>query len=176
MDQALEFNFWAAVVAGIAGGAVMSLLMTMARKKGMTSMDIAVIEGAFFTDDRDKAKKIGMFMHLVVMSGIVFGSIYAALYAGFDISDDNAWWWGLIFGAVHGVVAGVGMAMMPMMHPKMSREPVTAGAGGRGGGEHLELTPPGPFGKNMGKATPVGLVMNHMVYGLVVGLVYGAIV
>lgn len=163
----MELEFLPAVIAGIAGGVVMSVMMAMARGAGLTTMDMALIEGAFFTDDERKAKVIGGFMHVVVMSGVVFGSIYAVLFAAFDVGDSNAWWYGLIFGVVHGLIAGVGMAMMPMIHPKITREPVPAGAT-----DGLRLPPPGPFAVNMRKPTPVGLVMGHILFGLVVGLVY----
>jgi hypothetical protein len=167
----MEFEFLPAVIAGFAGGLVMTVMMTMARSAGLTRMDMSLIEGAFFTDDEGKAKAIGAFMHLVVMSGLLFGSIYAVLFSAFDVASDDAWWYGLAFGGVHAVVAGVGMAMMPMMHPKMTSEPVPAAATSR-----LRLQPPGPFAVNMGKPTPVGLIMAHVAYGLVVALVYAALV
>jgi hypothetical protein len=172
MEQALQFEFWPAVIAGIAGGSLMSVMMAMARAAGTTTMNISLIQGAYFTDDRKSANAIGLFMHIVVMSGLVFGSIYAALYAGFEIQGEDAWWWGLIFGAVHAVVAGIGMAMMPMMHPKIHRQPVPSAATGH----DLEIQAPGLFGANTGKATPVGLIMTHLAYGVVVGLVYAALV
>lgn len=167
----MEFEFSPAVIAGIAGGVVMSVMMAMARAAGLTSMNMSLIEGALFTDDEGKAKVIGAVMHLVVMSGILFGSVYAILFAAFDVEAGNAWWYGLTFGAVHAVVAGIGMAFMPMTHPRMASEPVAEGAS-----SGLRLSPPGPFGANMGKPTPVGMVMAHVVYGLVVGLVYSALV
>ena len=165
----MEFDFWSAVIAGIAGGVVMTAMMMMAKAAGLTRMDMALIEGSMFTGDAGKAKVIGMFMHLIIMSGVVIGSIYAALFAGFDVSESNAWWYGLVFGAVHGVIAGMAMVMMPAMHPRMSAQPST-GSGG------LHLDPPGLFAHNMGKATPAGLMMAHMVYGLVLAIVYAALV
>ena len=164
----MDFDFWSAVVAGIAGGVVMTAMMTMAKAAGLTRMDMALIEGSMFTGDAAKAKALGLFMHLIVMSGVVFGSIYAALLAGFDVSEVNAWWYGIIFGGVHGIIAGLAMVMMPAMHPRMS-----AGASS-GGGVHLD--PPGLFAHNMGKATPIGLVVGHVLYGLVFALVYAALV
>jgi hypothetical protein len=165
----MGFELWPALVAGFAGGMVMTAMMTMMRKAGKTEMDMALLQGAMFTGDAGKARAIGMFTHLVMMSAVVFGSIYALLFAWFGISAGNAWWVGAAIGLVHGLIAGMAMAMMPMMHPRMSSgTPATAGSGSA-----LRLEPPGLFAKNYGSATPPGVVMAHIVYGLVVGLVYG---
>jgi hypothetical protein len=173
----MDFQFWPAVVAGFAGGAVMTVVMTMMRKSGKTEMDMALIEGTMFTGDRDKAKTLGTMMHLIVMSALVIGSVYAALFALFDVDSSNAWWIGALFGVAHGLLAGVMMGMMPKMHPRMAD---SAEASDRGRHEDsdgsLLLKPPGVFAKNYGKATPVGVVMVHVIYGLVTGLVYGLLV
>jgi hypothetical protein len=164
----MGFGFWPAVLAGLAGGLVMTAMMTMMRKAGKTEMDMALLQGTMFTGDSAKARPIGLMMHLVVMSALVFGSIYALLFAWLDVGTGNAWWTGALIGLVHGVVAGAVMAMMPAMHPRMH-----AGAiAGSPSGPDVELKPPGPFAKNYGTATPAGLIMAHVVYGLVVGLVY----
>jgi hypothetical protein len=38
-------------------------------------------------------------MHLVVMSALVIGSIYAVLFAWLDVEAGNAWWSGLSSGS-----------------------------------------------------------------------------
>jgi hypothetical protein len=173
----MDFQFWPAVVAGFAGGAVMTVVMTMMRKSGKTEMDMALIEGTMFTGDRDKAKALGAMMHLVVMSALVIGSVYAALFALFDVDSSNAWWIGALFGVVHGLMAGVMMGMMPKMHPRMRESDESSDLGRHEGSDgSLLLKPPGVFAKNYGKATPVGIVMVHVIYGLVTGLVYGLLV
>jgi hypothetical protein len=173
----MDFQFWPAVVAGFAGGAVMTVVMMMMHKSGKTEMDMALIEGAMFTGDRDKAKPLGLMMHLVVMSALVIGSVYALLFAVFDVDSSNAWWVGALFGVAHGLLAGVMMAMMPKLHPRMAD---SADSDDRGRHESsdgsLLLKPPGVFAKNYGKATPGGLLMVHVLYGLVTGLVYGLLV
>ncbi|PZG01741.1 hypothetical protein [Micromonospora deserti] len=166
----MGFEFVPAVLAGIVGGAVMSGLMAVMRRAGKTSMDISLIEGAMFTGDPGRAKGIGVFIHLVVLSGVVFGSIYALLFVAFDVAAVNAWWVGALIGVVHGVGAGLAMGMLQAVHPRM---PATASAGHGGG---LRLDPPGPFAKNYGAATAPGMLMVHVVYGAVVGLVYALIV
>jgi hypothetical protein len=174
----MEFEFWPAVVAGFTGGAVMSLLMAMMRRAGKTEMDMGLIEGAMFSGDRSTAKGIGEMMHLVVFSALIIGSVYAALFAWLDVSEGNAWWVGALLGVVHGLIAGMVMAMMPAMHPRMPGGVETSAAQAADGtaGGTLLLKPPGLFAKNYGAATPAGVVMVHVAYGLVVGLVYGLLV
>lgn len=160
-----DLQWWPAVIGGFVGGLVMTMMMTMARKTGATRMDMELMEGAFFTGDAPKARAIGSFMHLVVLSALFFGTIYALLFAAFDVQPSDAWWWGAIFGAVHGVLAGMAMGMMPLMHPRMGPEPVPATPG-------VHLDPPGLFAKNYGAMTPAGELMAHVLYGTVLGLVY----
>ncbi|OMQ16649.1 hypothetical protein A7K94_0201010 [Modestobacter sp. VKM Ac-2676] len=166
----MDFEFWPAVLAGLAGGVVMSALMAMMRKAGKTQMDMALIEGAMFTGDRGRAKVIGLMMHLVVLSALVIGSLYALLFTWLEVESGNAWWVGGLLGIAHGLIAGVAMAVLPAVHPRMHAGASTAPADVSG--SPVELEPPGAFAKNYGGATPPGLVMAHVVYGLVVGLVY----
>jgi hypothetical protein len=166
----MEFAFWPAVLAGFVGGLVMTAMMTMMRQAGKTKMDMALLQGAMFTDERGKARAIGLFAHLVMMSALAFGSLYAVLLAVFDVASGDAWWVGALIGLLHGILAGMAMGMMPALHPRMRAE-AGAAVGGRSA-HSLELDPPGLFAKNHGSATPAGIVLAHVVYGLVVGLMY----
>lgn len=110
-----------------------------------------------------------------VFSGVVYGSLFTAF-------DDDSWWVGLRIGVVHALIAGVMfMPMMPKVHPRMSLQPVGAGTPDDGRtvavDDRGEVTVPAPgvLGKNWGAMTPVGFVMGHAVYGLVLALVYGAV-
>lgn len=165
----MGFELLPALAAGFVGTVVMTAMMSMAKTAGMTEMDMLLIQGAMVTGDRAKAKLIGLFTHVVMIGAIVFGSLYAILFSALDVSEGDAWWVGAVIGAAHGVVAGVAMAMMPAMHPRMGGQP-------RPGDPGVHLAAPGPFAKNYGPATPAGLVMVHVAFGLVLGLVYGWLV
>jgi hypothetical protein len=102
--------------------------------------------------------------------------VYAALFALFDVDSSNAWWIGALFGVAHGLMAGVMMGMMPKMHPRMGESDDAPDRGHESSDGSLLLKPPGVFAKNYGTATPVGIVMAHVIYGLVTGLVYGLLV
>lgn len=145
--------------------------MNMAKAAGMTEMDMALIQGSMVSGQRGTAKAIGLFTHLVVMSAVVFGIIYGLLFSALGIQENNAWWVGALFGAIHGMIAGMAFAMMPAMHPRMGKQPKSGSRDGE-----LQLAPPGLFGKNYGSMTPAGVLMAHIVFGLVLGFVYGLLV
>lgn len=171
----MEFQIWQALLAGLTGTIAMTLLMRMSIAMGMTNMPpMPLIQGAMATDDPDTAKKIGMFTHVIVMGTVVFGLIYAALFAALGTAG---WLTGLIIGAIHGVVAGAFMKMMGQTHPRM--EPIANFTGDttwRHEEGRLRIAKPGLFAINYGGATPMGLLMAHAVYGLVLGAVYAALV
>jgi hypothetical protein len=144
-----------AIIAGLAGTAVMTVLMYMAKAMGMP-MDIPRILGLMFTKPENKTSTyvIGLMTHFV--NGAVFAVIYAFL---FTILSLSGWTWGLVFGAVHGIVVGIAMGMMHAVHPNM--------------GPGKELPALGLFARNISSMAPVGLIMLHLVYGAIVGAVYG---
>jgi hypothetical protein len=136
---------WYAMLGGFLGGVVMSVMTAVARKQDITQMSIRVIEGAIFTGNADKARKIGLFTHVVVMSAIVIGGIYGLLFLLFDVSPGNAWWVGALFGVAHGLIGGVVVGAAPKMHPRMGGAGV---APALASGSDIHLSSPGPFAHN----------------------------
>jgi len=133
-----------------------------------------LVTGSMASGDRSTAIRMGAVMHYLVMGTVVFGITYGGLFAAFD---EDAWWFGAVLGLAHGVLVGlVFMPLMPMMHPRMSRSSSAAAAGGgtvraeTGGG--VQLSAPGVFGKDWGAMTAPGLLGGHVVYGVVLALVY----
>lgn len=163
----MKFQFWPAVLGGLAGGTVMSVMTAMARKKGLTGMSITVIEGGLFTGDGDKARKIGLFTHVIVMSALIIGSIYGLLFAWFEVAPENAWWVGALFGLVHGTISGFVIGMLPKVHPRVGGPGVAPAEAGH----NFHLATPGLFAHNYGSKTPPMLMMGHLLYGLIVGAV-----
>lgn len=147
----MEFELLPALIAGFIGTVAMTLGMTMGKSMGMTTMDIALISGGMLLGDERKARRAGMFIHFVVMGTVVFGSVYALL---FQALDSAGWTTGLAIGLAHAAV-----------HPRM--QPLAEG---------FRLDPPGIMGVNYGRGTPLGLLMGHAIYGVVVALVYSALV
>jgi uncharacterized membrane protein YagU involved in acid resistance len=177
----VEFYRGAALVAGFAGAVVMSLVMAGARAARLTGMpSMPILLGSMMAARRSIARPIGPVIHYIVLSTVVFGLIYAALFTAFDSAS---WWVGALIGLVHGVVVGaVVMPMMPAVHPRMRREPAMVPVGGGPPqavvgypGGTVELTAPGFMARAYGAMTPAGLVIAHVVYGIVVAIVYSAL-
>lgn len=146
--------------------------MKMAGAAGMTQMPpMELISGSMLTGDETKAKQRGVVVHWLMMGTVVFGLGYALI---FSVVGSAGWLLGLGIGVAHGLVVGLMMAVMPVMHPRMSGPapaggPVTLDAAG------VHLSAPGLFGAAWGGMTPVGMIMGHAVYGVVVALVYQAL-
>lgn len=101
-------------VGGLAGTAIMTMMMYIAPRMGMPKMDMPRMLGTMFISKEGSATALGMVIHL--MMGAIFAIIYAWLWSlGLGSAT---WWWGLIFGAVHGIVAVVMMPVMLRMHPR----------------------------------------------------------
>ena len=147
-------NVLSAVIAGIAGTIAISMVMGLAPMMGMPKMDIVDMLSTMFGKPN---KVLGWMMHL--MMGVVFALIYAFLWSR-GLGSSN-WLFGLIFGAVHWLIVGVIMAMIPIMHVGIKNGDVEA---------------PGMWMTNQGGILAfVGGLMGHMVFGLVVTLVYNLI-
>lgn len=170
----VELDIVGALIAGFVGTVVMSLLMNGSKAAGMTDMPpMPLVMGSMVSGERKTAMGIGAVLHFIVMGTVVFGLAYAALFTALD---DDSWWTGLVIGVVHGLVVGaMAMPMMPRMHPRMDD---ATGGGPAGGNTVVEtaggvrVAAPGLLGRRWGGMTPVGLVMGHAVFGLVVALVY----
>jgi uncharacterized membrane protein YagU involved in acid resistance len=149
-------NILGAIVAGIVGTIVMTIVMVMAPKMGMPKMDIVGMLGSMFSAEGNRS--VGMVIHL--MMGVVFAIIYALLWqAGIG---SVGLLWGVIFGAGHWLVSGAMMAGMGMMHAGVKAGTVNA---------------PGIYMTNNGGIMAfMGGLIGHVIFGLVVALVYGAFV
>ena len=148
-------NIVAAIVAGLVGTAAMSLLMVMGPKMGLPKMAIWEMLGSMF--DSHGNNTLGWMAHF--MMGAVFALIYAALWsAGLGAPTLIG---GILFGAVHFVVVGLMLGGIPMMHAGIKAGTVQA---------------PGVLMLNGGIMGLMGGLVGHILYGLVVALVYAAIV
>lgn len=174
----MEFELGPALVAGFVATVVMSALVTMSKRMGLTDMPpFPLVTGTMFSGVEDKARRIGGLIHYGMMGTVVFGVAYALV---FDAAGSASWAAGLVTGLAHGVLVGLIMPMMPLMHPRMERSLATVGAGSGTVGHtpdgEVRLAEPGFFGSGWGAMTPFGILMGHAVYGLVVALVYDALI
>ena len=158
----MEFELGTAVVAGLAGTAVMTMMLYMGFMLGIR-MDMPMMLGTMFLPRGAAAWLLGLVMHF--MMGVAFFVGYAIIFDVVAIEETFAGW-GIVFGLAHGTMTGAAMGMMNVMHPRME---ISAGQGGAGA-----LQAPGFFGLRVSAVAPVAILMLHAVYGLVGGAVYGA--
>jgi hypothetical protein len=144
-------NVFDAIIAGLVGTVAISMVMAMAPKMGMPKMDIVDMLSTMFGKPN---RTLGWMMHF--MMGIIFALIYSFIWS---IGVGSATWlFGLIFGAIHWLIVGMVMGMIPMMHVGIKN--------GEVGAPGLWMT------NNGGLMAFVGGLMGHMVFGLVVALIY----
>jgi uncharacterized membrane protein YagU involved in acid resistance len=153
---------WASwIVWGFAATIVLTILLAGSQGLKLTRMNVPLLLGTMFSPDRDKAKWIGIFMHIV--NGFIFSFIYVA---AFNVWGGPNVWKGAIIGFVHATfVLTVGLPNLPGIHPRMA-------------GEHFgptvvkQLEPPGFFSLNYGAQTPISVILAHMVFGMILGHFY----
>ena len=149
-------NLLNAVIAGLVATIVFTMILMMAPKMGMPKMDIVSLLGSMFSAKSNQI--LGWMMHL--MMGVVFALIYAFLWS--NGIGAATWTFGLVFGAIHWLIVGMAMAMIPMMHVGIKSGAVQA--------PDLWMT-----GNGGGVMAFMGGLVGHAIFGAVVALVYAAL-
>ena len=159
----MEIYWGEAVLAGVVGAALMAVAMLAGKVMGLATDIIRVIGLFFFAPEASKALiyGVGLVVHFAV--GAVFGIVYAILFTAVGVQNviGLAGLWGILFGVLHAMVIGALAGILPAVHPRMST-----------GGGPGELRAPGVFGRNIGVAMPVALILLHVIYGVTAGLFY----
>ena len=155
---------WASwIVWGFAATIVLTTLMASTQALGLTRMNLPYLLGTMVTADRDRAKALGVLVH--VINGWVFSLVYVF---AFHVWGGATWWKGAAIGLVHSLfVLAAAMPTMPGMHPRMASET-------RGPTVVRQLEPPGFFGMNYGYRTPLSIVVAHLAFGIILGTFYRA--
>lgn len=146
---------------GFAATVVLTSVMAGSQGIGMTRMNVPYLLGTMVTPDRDRAKALGVGLHL--LNGWVFSAFYVA---AFHLWNGPAWWKGAAIGLVHAAfVLVVAMPAMPGLHPRMASE-------SRGPTVVRQLEPPGFLALHYGIQTPISIVVAHVLFGIVIGGFY----
>jgi len=159
----MDYDIVAAVVASLVATGVMTAMMYMGRAMmpAQMPMNILYMMGSMMSSMMSRSSGplylMGFMMHFGM--GVIYAIVHTSLYQAFGLESELLVW-GLLFGAVHWVVASMGMGMMGSMHPRI-----------RDG----ELAAPGAFLKNYPMMSVVGFFMLHLIFGLIVGSVYEAL-
>jgi uncharacterized membrane protein YagU involved in acid resistance len=154
-------NWGSWLVWGFAATVVLTSVMAGSQGLGLTRMNIPYLLGTMITPDRDRAKAVGVVIHLI--NGWAFSLLYVA---AFHMWGGPTWWRGAAIGLVHAVfVLVAALPAMPGIHPRMASE-------SRGPTVVRQLEPPGFAGLHYGIQTPISIVIGHLVFGLVLGVFY----
>jgi hypothetical protein len=151
------------IAGALAGGLVGTIVLTsgslLAQHLGWTRMDIPLLLGTIFSQERSRASAIGYAIHFV--NGLVFALAYGLV---FEATGRAGWLFGLLLGAVHGVFAGGGLlnVLLPAVHPRMGKPWTDARS-------TPVLEPPGFLLSNYGRGTLVATFVLHLAYGAIVG-------
>ena len=152
-------TLWGALAGGFVGTIVLTSGLRVAQELGWTRMDIPLLLGTVFTDDRDRATVIGVAVHF--LNGLLFALGY---YAIFRAVDQAGWLFGAALGVVHGALAGGVLVtlLLPAVHPRM-------GTPWSDAEETPLLEPPGFLLVNYGRRTALWTLIGHVAFGAIVG-------
>ena len=150
---------WGALAGGFVGTIVLTSGLRVAQELGWTRMDIPLLLGTVFTDDRDRATVIGVAVHF--LNGLLFSLGY---YAIFKAVDQAGWLFGAALGVVHAALAGGVLVtlLLPAVHPRM-------GTPWSDAEETPLLEPPGFLLVNYGRRTALWTLIGHVAFGAIVG-------
>lgn len=149
-------NIIRALLAGLAGTVAFTALIYAGPSMGLPRMDIATMLGTMFVANPGAAFAPGLAMHLMI--GLVLALGYAFLFAHW--LPGRPWLRGALYGLVPwAMMMVVVLPMLGLVHPL-----VRAGM----------MPAPGLFLSGMGTVmAPLGGLIGHLVYGAVLGAVYG---
>jgi hypothetical protein len=152
-------TIWGALAGGFVGTLVLTTILRAASELRLTRIDLPFLLGTMVTTDRKRAKALGYLLHFF------FGFSFALGYFAIFRSVGRAGWLaGAMLGLLHGAFAGTALVneLLPVVHPRMG-DPSTAAD------RVALLEPPGFMMMNYGIATPVVMLIAHVVYGAIVG-------
>jgi hypothetical protein len=153
----MDWAGWA--LFGVVATTALTGVLIAAQMAGLTRLDIPLVLGTLVTDDPDRARVAGFFLHLGVGEGFALG--YAAAFA---LLGEASWWIGGLLGLLHGVVAlTVIVPLLPGVHPRMA----SPRAGLR---SSAALEPPGFLAVNYGPETPLVTLLAHVAFGCALGI------
>jgi hypothetical protein len=152
-------SVWGALAGGAIGTVVVSTGLQLAQAAGWTRMDMPLLFGTAFVEDRNRARAVGTVINLVY--GLLFSLVYAGVFAAVGRAG---WLFGLALGAVHaGLVGGpLTNVLLPAVHPRMGKAWSDAA-------ETPLLEPPGFMLANYGGRTIIVTTLLHLAYGAIVG-------
>lgn len=150
---------------GFVATAGMTVILYGSQGLGLSRLSLPFLFGTFVTGNRHRANLWGFVLYL--LGGWLFAIVYFLLFN--SVGRAGAWL-GLLVGVVHGIfLLTVFLPLLPHIHPRMAT--VYDGPTLK-----QRLQPPGFFGLNYGRRTPLITLLGQAVYGLLLGIFYGQVV
>lgn len=143
---------------GLIATVAMTTILQGSQGLGLSRLSLPFLVGTVFTANRNRAVVVGFVAY------VIGGWLFAMLYFLFFASIGRATWWlGALLGCVHGILLLVGaLPLLSYAHPRMASEH-------DGPRRTYLLEPPGFFGLNYGRQTPVTTLLAQTVYGATLG-------
>jgi hypothetical protein len=132
-----------AIIAGSTGRMAMILLIYIGPFIRLPRIDVVSMLGSLAASSKEAAVTLGGAIHFSL--GILFAIIYAALWT-VGIGGPT-WYWGIVFGTVHGLLVIIMLLVARQMFPLLS--------------QHFNTL-----------TVMIAILLNHIVFGLVVAVVY----
>jgi hypothetical protein len=137
--------FW-----GFVASSALVAIESVAQSLGLTRLNLPLLLGTALTPDRDRARAIGVLLHVVAMAFL----------------GGPSWNHGAIIGLAHALlICVIGLQILPGIHPRMASET-------HGPSATRMLEPPGFMGLNYGLSTPVSVFVTHAIFGIIMGAFY----
>lgn len=139
---------------GVLAGAAMSVMMAFARMLGLP-IRMELLLGTLFVSPGPAAWIIGLVVFLAGcgLIGLVYGLAFEHIAHHADAKT------GLAFSLIHIVVGGATLGALPVIHPRVTEM----------------MSAPGAYLSNLGLAGILAFVALHMLYGSLVGGLYGPV-
>lgn len=143
---------------GLIATVAMTTILQGSQGLGLSRLSLPFLVGTFFTSNRDRATVIGFIVYAI--GGWAFAMLYFLFFASIGVAT---WWLGAMLGFLHGLFLLAGaLPLLPYAHPRMASEHDGPGTG-------YILEPPGFFGLNYGRRTPLTTLLGQVVYGATLG-------
>ena len=156
-------DWWGWAFFGLLATGALTVVLISAQLLGRTRLDLPLLLGTVVSEDPDRARAAGFFIHLAVGQGFALG--YAAVFAAVG---DASWWIGGLLGLLHAAVAlTVLVPLLAGVHPRMASNRA-------GPASTAVLEPPDLLALNYGFQTPAVAIAAHVAYGVLLGLLLHA--
>ena len=135
----------------------MTTILQGSQGLGLSRLSLPFLVGTLFTANRNRAVVIGFIAYTI--GGWLFAMLYFLFFASIGFAT---WWLGALLGFLHGVfllAARCRCSLCASAH----------GFGVRRAAERYILEPPGFFGLNYGRRTPITTLVAQVVYGATLG-------